>query len=114
MPQPLLHTGSGGLQRHHRIIRMSVEKYPVHAVEAEIAQQPFDAGCRALEVEVMAHAGRQRHAGHARLLRIDFPRMEIEHARTPFVAVDAPETAPEQRIRQQPEKSAPATWPVAP
>src|SRR6185437_13836545 len=48
------------------------------------------------------------------LLRIDFPRMEIEHARTPIVAVDAPETPPEQRIRQQPEKSAPATWPVAP
>src|SRR5579875_1209810 len=115
MPHPpSLHTIFGGLQRNHRIVRAARGKeHPVHAIETEIAQQPLTPRRRALEVDVMAHAVLQRHAGHPRLFGIDFPRMEIEHAGGAILPVDAPKSTPEHRVLQQAEITAAAARPIA-
>src|SRR5690242_5624091 len=104
----------GGPQRHHRIYGgRRMDEYPIHAIESEIAHEPLQSRFRAVEIKVVAEPALERCARHPRLRRVHFPRMKIENARTPLVVVYTTEAALEQRIRQQPEVTPAATWPVA-
>src|SRR3546814_14543014 len=102
------------MQSQERIVGIRIgEKNLIDAIEAEIAHQSLEPGRRARQVQVVPYPVPERHAGHAWLLRIYFPWMEIEHARGLLLPVDATQAAPEQCIGQQTEITATTARPVA-
>src|SRR6185437_4086794 len=112
---PSLRAQFGGRKRRDRIHGVpGSEKHPVHAIEAEIAQQPLDSGRRARQVKVMTYPVLQCHAGHPRLPGVNFPWMKIKYAGPLLAPVDTAQTTLEQRIGKQPEVAASTTGPVAP
>src|SRR6185437_3561452 len=115
MPHPLsLRADSGIRECHDRILRIGGNrKHAIHPVEPEVTQQPSHTWRHALQVQIVARAVPQRDARHPRLAGIDLPGVEIENGRTPLLAIDTLEPTTEQRIGQQPEKSAAAARPVA-
>ena len=70
--------------------------------------QPPQLAGHAFQVGIVAKPRFQRRIGNARLMRIDFPGVEIEHCRPAIAHVDLADRPARHRIWQQPEKPAAA------
>src|SRR6185436_1565484 len=73
--------------------------------ETELAQEPLQALFAAIQIGVVTDS-RQQADLHARLLRIDLPRMQIERERHAVPLVDPPQAGAHEAVREQPEVAA--------
>src|SRR5690606_1556593 len=63
----------------------------IHPAPLELAQQAREPPLETPQVAVVPKARLERDAGHARLLRIELPRVEIEHGRQPRLGDEPPD-----------------------
>src|SRR5882672_3054439 len=64
-------------------------KRSLYGVPAKVRQQAAEPVLRAMQVDVVTKTRLQTHAGHARLLRINLPRMQVEDRRFAVEPIDA-------------------------
>src|ERR1044071_5079403 len=80
--------------------------------EAHRAEQPPEALPRAVEVHRVPEPRQRRRTRHRRRLRIELPRMQVEHGGL-SLAIHAAERRARHPEREEPEVSAPAHGPDA-
>src|SRR5690606_9501019 len=90
-----------------RLDRLAISEQ-VHPPPCKLAEQLTQLRRHPLEVGVMAQPRLERRTGHARLARVDFPRMEVEHCRTRVASVDLADRPATESVRQHAEETAAA------
>src|SRR5688572_9959149 len=78
----------------------------VHATPLELAHEPAQTRLHRVQVDVVPETRAQRCPRHARLLRVDLPRMEVKDAGLPVARIDASQRPAIGTVRQQPEIAA--------
>src|SRR5690606_21307340 len=87
-------------------VREVFGEHAIDAIPAEVGEQAVEPSGHAIEVQVVPEPRLRAGLADARLLRIDFPWMEVEDAGLAVLAVDALDAPARNRIGQQPEVAA--------